>query len=152
MRTRQQGAIRQKVDVLVVGSSVAAGSDARRGRGWAALLAASLMSEHRLSLVNKAIGGYDTQSTMGLLRHALGIYEPRVVIIGLSLANEGLPWAENRAAADAVASQFEAGLRALAEVAVAAGCKVRARRDGQSVVCAVRACSDTGGAWLGLAH
>ena len=55
---------RQPVDVLVVGSSVAAGSAAQDGRGWVALLAVALLQQHNLALVNEAVGGCDTNGVV----------------------------------------------------------------------------------------
>ena len=117
----------EPIDVLVIGSSVAAGSGAWPSRGWVALLAAALAEgDPKLGLRNAAVSGSNASginwrpSTMRELEKALKRYEPRVVVISLSLLNEGLLDAVSPAQANSVGEHFEAGVKALVERAVAA--------------------------------
>eukprot|EP01050_Picozoa_sp_SAG11_P008281 SAG11_NODE_721_length_7539_cov_32.292473_8_plen_188_part_00 len=106
---------RQAVDVLIVGSSVAAGIGATgacgcpcprpRARGWASLLTAALEDQHGLSCYNAAVSGYNVKRTLARLQRALPLSTPQVVIVGLSLGNEGLPWKRSASAAEQVCSQ-----------------------------------------------
>ena len=77
-----------------------------------------------LSSHNAAIGGYDTNRSMDQLNEALAAHAPRVVVIGLSLANEGLVGSTTMAEALAVMDSFVSGLQALIARAEAAGASV----------------------------
>ena len=112
--------------VVVIGSSVAKGccplSD---GVGWAILMGEALAAPpYLLSSHNAAIGGYNTNHSMDQLNEALAAHAPRVVVIGLSLANEGLVGSTTMAEALAVMDSFVSGLQALIARAEAAGASV----------------------------
>ena len=115
--------------VVVVGSSVAAGlgsavSDPNKGWGGPQLLGAALSSNYGLSLVNVAVSGTNVNTTMAYLEDALTVHKPRVVIFGLSLANEGLRDDEERSQAVATAQHYMAGLLTLAQTAELANATV----------------------------
>ena len=115
--------------VVVVGSSVAAGlgsKDSNPDKGWGGpqLLGAALSSNYGLSLVNVAVSGTNVNTTMAYLEDALTVHKPRVVIFGLSLANEGLRDDEERSQAVATAEHYMAGLLTLAQTAELANATV----------------------------
>ena len=68
-------------------------------------------------LVNGAINGYTVNLTAQLLPSAIATYQPAAVVIGLSLANEGLLREADASAAEALAREYERGLLALADAA-----------------------------------
>ena len=64
-------------------------------------------------LVNGAVNGYTVNLTAQLLPSAIATYQPAAVVIGLSLANEGLLREADASAAEALAREYERGLLAL---------------------------------------
>lgn len=96
--------------IAVVGSSVAEGYNTWRKRGWAWLLGEALHQTYGHRVVNVSQCGANTAITKERLRsHAVTQLKPDIVIIALSLGNEGLahcPAAERRAAQH----RFEQGL------------------------------------------
>mmetsp|Transcript_49314 Transcript_49314/g.81880 ORF Transcript_49314/g.81880 Transcript_49314/m.81880 type:complete len:236 (-) Transcript_49314:45-752(-) len=110
---------RTPVDILVVGSSVAAGSVASTNKGWVALLANALAHKYAYSLVNEAQGGLNIEITREVLSFTLKRFQPRFVIIGLSLANEGLPWTSNAKQALQVSRNFEKGMKLMVSMVIA---------------------------------
>jgi len=109
---------KQPVDFLVVGSSVAAAR-----KGWSSMLRQELSARGKTS-VNAATSGNNTSRTIGDLRRALSKYQPKVVIIGLSPANEGLKRAQDEQEARAIGRQFEQGSQALVHLAKSSGAQV----------------------------
>lgn len=104
-------------NLLVVGSSVAAGAAAPPGRGWADLLGAALAERHGYRVFHAAVGGANT-ATCRARAETVGVADacaPDAVIIALGLANEGLPRADGARAAEEVADGFLSGLAAVAE-------------------------------------
>merc|ERR1719320_1422246 len=99
--------------VAVLGSSVAEGHGGSVGdgvlRGWAWYLKEALRPS-RVSLVNLSLSGADTTVTLGRFSSVMkGIRPPTVIIISLSLANEGLPFChENQETA--ICEQFVRGI------------------------------------------
>ena len=123
-----------KCDVLLVGSSVAQGTGSTGpmwnpwqnpdGVGYAELLQETLSTRLGLSFCNAAVGGDNTVRCLKMLCLALPICRPRWVIVGLSMGNEGLPWARTAADAERQADSYIAGVRQIAATAVAAGARV----------------------------
>ena len=108
--------------VVVVGSSVAEGvgyPDAIPSKGWAGSenLGEALNRTYALNLTNVAQKGKDVDSLGPQLENALTVYRPRVVIFGLSLANEGLRDSADLSAANDTAQHYLQGLRARAQTA-----------------------------------
>ncbi|HEY6527280.1 MAG TPA: phage tail tube protein [Cellvibrionaceae bacterium] len=80
--------------IVVLGSSVASGTGSTGGtNGWAQRLSAALTNGY--TLVNKSIGGDTTQLCINRFNADVSSETPGIVIIGLSLANEGLHGAAN---------------------------------------------------------
>jgi lysophospholipase L1-like esterase len=73
--------------VVVFGSSVALGEHVEGG-GWAAQLAAALAG--RAALVNLSESGSDTSRACARFAHLVPREQPDVIMISLSLPNEGL--------------------------------------------------------------
>ena len=116
--------------VVVVGSSVALGRVATNDEGWAFHLGQALGDSYGLNLVNVAESGRDTNTTIEMLEDALVEYTPRLVVIGLSLANEGLPWLASKGLSptvensQSIGQSYRAGLLTLAHLAEQANATV----------------------------
>jgi len=74
--------------VICIGSSVCCGSYADDNQGWAWMLGQHLTPKGMI-FKNLAVSGSDTRETMYQLKKA-ALLKPKIVIIGLSIANEGL--------------------------------------------------------------
>jgi len=117
--------------VMVLGSSVALGAGATKLRGkfmhgWASRLAERLESS-RVDLLNYAVSGSDTKACMQRWKQIKRskLKPPTVIIIGLSLANEGLPFSEHwEDGLRIVQKSFIDGLKALKKDMESHGCKV----------------------------
>jgi len=108
--------------IVVVGSSVAEGHNAWRTRGWAWLLGQALGEryDHQHQLINVSHSGANTQVARDQFQAAVLPWKPDVVIVALSLENEGLahcPRVERRAAQ----YRFEEGILKLLRMVVNAG-------------------------------
>ena len=91
----------------MVGSSVAEGQHASQRRGWAYHLGIALQRQHpQCEFVNAAISGFDSLCMRRHLPFVIEQQQPTVVIIALSLANEGLIGTRDKALAS-----FEANMR-----------------------------------------
>jgi len=104
--------------VVVLGSSVAEGYNAWRKRGWAYLLKRALADSFGHEVINVSMSGANTASTKARFIQVVEPLKPDMVIVGLSLGNEGLahcPPAERRAAQH----RFEQGLLDLIRMVVA---------------------------------
>jgi hypothetical protein len=110
--------------VVVVGSSVALGRKATNDQGWAFHLGQALEASHGLSLTNVAESGVNTSTCAPQLAAALATHAPRVVILGLSLANERLRVAETAAIAQTIGNSYLLGLANLTRQAEQAGATV----------------------------
>jgi len=76
--------------VVVIGSSVAEGYNAWRKHGWAWRLGEALREKYGYFLANVSQCGANTAVTKARFAEAVGPWKPDIVIIGLSLGNEGL--------------------------------------------------------------
>ena len=110
--------------VLIIGSSVARGVGAPARHGWVYMLGQAL-AEHSLSMNNMAVPGFTTNLTKRMLPFLLRAQRPRVVVIGLSLANEKLDDTKSLGEADALAHRYEAELLALADKVAASASRPR---------------------------
>jgi len=79
----------RKMKVVVFGSSVAWGQGAENNHGWAARLA-QVIEPRGWTLVNKSVPGDNTVKLLARFHTAVLPEKPQVVILALSLANEGL--------------------------------------------------------------
>ncbi|CAE7874015.1 unnamed protein product [Symbiodinium necroappetens] len=98
--------------VAICGSSVAAGAHAEEDQGWAWLLAKSLEAQFGHQTLNVAVHGYNTERLLQDFTRLVASQKPDMVVISLSLANEGLSWKEEDEW-DAVAASFKNGIREL---------------------------------------
>ena len=90
----ENAGINRHMKLVVYGSSVARGAGAKNSYGWAAMLKDALEKRGGWSVVNKSIGGDNTTKLLGRFKTDLLPEKPDVVVIGLSLANEGLRGSE----------------------------------------------------------
>jgi lysophospholipase L1-like esterase len=108
--------------LFVLGSSVASGSGATSAsRSWVGRIAAALGD--CADVINRAEGGMNTASLIDKAAsnlaasrtHGLPAAGPGdVVVVALSLANEGLPWTSSKPNADGLADVYLANLRHVA--------------------------------------
>ena len=75
--------------LVIFGSSVASGAGAADNHGWAYFLK-EVLEKRNWTVVNKSVGGDSTTRLLSRFNRDLLPEKPDVVIIGLSLANEGL--------------------------------------------------------------
>ncbi|BBD67944.1 glycoside hydrolase, starch-binding protein [Nostoc commune NIES-4072] len=109
----EEGAERLKI--VVIGSSVAVGHKAWFLKGWVWLLAEALQQKYRHKLVNVSEVGANVSRTIARFGSVVTPEQPDIVIIALSLGNEGLascPPHERRA----VQRRFESGLQQLVKM------------------------------------
>lgn len=109
----------QGLNIVLVGSSVAAGHNAWLMQGWAWYLAQAL-GEHRF--INRAIAGTNVSITIDTFSSLVACEQPHIVIVALSLGNERLATCavhERRA----VQRRFECGLLQLIRMIRALGAR-----------------------------
>jgi lysophospholipase L1-like esterase len=102
--------------IVVIGSSVALGYKAWLLEGWASLLGKTLRQKYGHRLVNVSEAGANVGTTAARFTAAVAPERPDVVVISLSLGNEGFahcPPSERRT----VQRRFESGLRRLVQLA-----------------------------------
>lgn len=105
----------QGLKFVVIGSSVALGYKAWRLEGWAWLLGVTLQEKYGHQLVNVSEVGANVSTTIARFESVVKPEKPDVVIIALSLGNEGLAYCsphERRA----VQRRFESGLQQLVKM------------------------------------
>lgn len=121
-RLSQTFSPRQGLKVLILGSSVAAGHKAWLLNGWAAQLAQSLQERYGHRVVNVSESGANVTRTIERFPTAVVPEKPDVVIIALSLGNEGLALCSDHSRR-AVQRRFESGLRQLVKMVQALGAR-----------------------------
>lgn len=109
----------QNRKIVVFGSSVAYGYGSPSWNGWATRLSVA-MTARGYTMVNKSIGGDTTAALINRFYTDVVSENPGIVIIGLSLANEGL-MTYNRVV---VYNQYIAGIRRLVAMCREMGYKV----------------------------
>jgi lysophospholipase L1-like esterase len=105
----------EKLKILVIGSSVALGHKAWLLKGWAWLLGQTLQEKYGHQLVNVSEVGANVSRTIARFESVVTPEQPDVVIIALSLGNEGLAYClphQRRA----VQRRFESGLQQLVKM------------------------------------
>ncbi len=98
--------------ILVIGSSVAEGYKAWLLKGWAGLLGESLQQQYGHQLVNVSELGANVSRTLDRFPFVVSPEQPDVVIIALSLGNEGLATCSPQDRR-AIQRRFESGLQQL---------------------------------------
>jgi lysophospholipase L1-like esterase len=101
--------------IVVIGSSVAANYKAWLFQGWAWLLGESLQQKYGHQVVNVSEPGANVSTTIARFASVVPPEQPDVVIIALSLGNEGLahcPAHERRG----IQRRFESGLQQLVKM------------------------------------
>ncbi|MEH1925391.1 DUF1796 family putative cysteine peptidase [Nostoc sp.] len=105
----------QGLKIVVIGSSVALGHKAWFLKGWVWLLAQALQQKYGHKLVNVSEVGANVSRTVARFGSVVTPEQPDIVIIALSLGNEGLAYCpphERRA----VQRRFESGLQQLVKM------------------------------------
>lgn len=105
----------QGLKIVVIGSSVAVGCNAWLNQGWAWHLAQAVQQNYGHQLVNVSEVGANVSTTIDRFPLVVTPEQPDVVIIALSLGNEGLAYCaphERRA----VQRRFESGLKQLVKM------------------------------------
>ena len=108
--------------IAVIGSSVAKGHKAWMLKGWASQLEESLQEKYGHQLVNLSEAGANVSRTIARFPSVVAPEQPDVVIIALSLGNEGLADCrphERRGAQ----RRFESGLQQLVKMTRALGAR-----------------------------
>ncbi len=108
--------------VLVVGSSVALGCSAWLLRGWAWHLGRALHERYGYHLVNASVLGANVRDTLARLPGLLAQERPALVVLALSLGNEGLA-ACHPHEGRVVQRRFESGLQQAIQMVRAAGAR-----------------------------
>ncbi|MEH2056153.1 MAG: DUF1796 family putative cysteine peptidase [Nostoc sp.] len=106
---------RERLKIMVIGSSVALGHKAWFLKGWVWLLGQALQQKYGHKLVNVSEVGANVTRTIARFPLVVTPEQPDVVIIALSLGNEGLAYCpphERRA----VQRRFESGLQQLVKM------------------------------------
>ncbi|MEH2177237.1 DUF1796 family putative cysteine peptidase [Nostoc sp.] len=105
----------KSLKIVVIGSSVALGHKAWFLKGWVWLLAQALQQKYGYKLVNVSEVGANVSRTIARFPWFVTPEQPDIVIIALSLGNEGLAYCsphERRA----VQRRFESGLQQLVKM------------------------------------
>ncbi|MEA5603386.1 DUF1796 family putative cysteine peptidase [Nostoc sp. UHCC 0252] len=105
----------ERLKIAVIGSSVALGHKAWFLKGWVWLLAQALEQKYGHQLVNVSEVGANVSRTIARFGLVVTPQQPDIVIIALSLGNEGLAYCpphERRA----VQRRFESGLQQLVKM------------------------------------
>ncbi|MBW4667780.1 MAG: lipase [Cyanomargarita calcarea GSE-NOS-MK-12-04C] len=108
--------------IVVIGSSVALGHKAWLLKGWVWLLAQALQQKYGHKLVNVSEVGANVSRTIARFGAVITKEKPDIVIIALSLGNEGLAYCpphERRA----IQRRFESGLLSLVKMTRALGAR-----------------------------
>ncbi len=108
--------------IVVIGSSVALGHKAWLLRGWVWLLEQALQQKYGHKVINVSEAGVNVSKTIARFASVVTPEKPDVVIIALSLGNEGLascPPHERRA----IQRRFESGLQQLVTMTRALGAR-----------------------------
>ncbi|MFN6481405.1 MULTISPECIES: DUF1796 family putative cysteine peptidase [unclassified Nostoc] len=115
----QESAVRIPLDeeseglkIVVIGSSVALGHKAWFLKGWVWLLAQALQQKYGHKLINVSEVGANVSRTIARFNSVVTPEQPDIVIIALSLGNEGLAYCPPRERR-AVQRRFENGLQQL---------------------------------------
>ena len=108
--------------IVVIGSSVALGCSAWLWRGWAWHLGQALQQRYGHQLVNVSAIGTNVATTIARFSQVVGPERPDIVIIALSLGNEGLATSAPEQYR-AIQRRFENGLQQLIKMTQAMGAR-----------------------------
>jgi lysophospholipase L1-like esterase len=108
--------------IVVIGSSVSAGHKAWLLEGWAQQLAPALHRQYGHQVVNVAEVGANVSRTIARFPEVVVPEQPDVVIIALSLGNEGFAYCPPQARR-ALQRRFESGLQHLVKLTRALGAR-----------------------------
>jgi hypothetical protein len=108
--------------IAVIGSSVAKGHKAWMFKGWASQLAESLQEKYGHQVVNLSEAGANVSKTIACFPSVIAPEQPDVVIIALSLGNEGLAYCQPHERRGAQ-RRFESGLQQLVKMTRALGAR-----------------------------
>lgn len=111
----QQQSVSTGRKVLVIGSSVAMGCSAWLLKGWAHQLTQALEQKYGYHLINRSQLGANVSSTIERFASVVAPEKPDVVIIALSLGNEGLAYCRPHDRR-AVQRRYESGLLQLIQM------------------------------------
>jgi len=106
---KQNSAAHNGKKVLVIGSSVAMGCSAWLLKGWASHLETALQEKYGHTLINRSQLGANVTSTIERFASVVVPEKPDIVVIALSLGNEGLAYCRPHDRR-AVQRRFESGL------------------------------------------
>jgi Starch binding domain/GDSL-like Lipase/Acylhydrolase family/Putative papain-like cysteine peptidase (DUF1796) len=112
----------ESLKIVVIGSSVAVGQKAWLLAGWASLLGEAVQQKYGHRLINVSEVGANVSRTIERFGSVVAPEQPDVVIIALSLGNEGLahcPPHQRRSAQ----RRFESGLQQLLQMTRAIGAR-----------------------------
>ncbi|MBO2517871.1 MAG: hypothetical protein CW338_11495 [Clostridiales bacterium] len=109
--------------VIFIGSSVCLGTGATNDRGWSTLWGEKLMAEG-WTVSNCSIGGQTTADILLRLERDVITKHPDVCVVGLGLANEGLPGAKTETEGRIIQGIFESNLQKIREALERAGIRV----------------------------
>ncbi|PSB56360.1 DUF1796 family putative cysteine peptidase, partial [Chamaesiphon polymorphus] len=112
----------QGLKIMVIGSSVAVGQKAWLLAGWTSLLAESVRQKYGHRLINVAEAGANVGRTIERFGAAVAPEQPDVVIIALSLGNEGFAHCSPHQRRS-VQRRFESGLQQLIQMTRALGAR-----------------------------
>ncbi len=110
-------------ELIFIGSSVCVGSGARDNHGWSAMLAQRL-KQQGWNPVNRSIGGQTTTDILLRLDKDVIRHHPDLCVVGLGLANEGLPAAADERMVRIIQGIFEHNLMKIVEALRGAGIRV----------------------------
>jgi len=108
----------EKVIISFFGSSVCKGSGAEDNKGYAwQFYNRNAVDTTKYAYTNVSTGGDNTIKVEKLDRLTNKLYpaQPDIVLIGLSLANEGISWVKDESGRERIFEQFRSRLKALAD-------------------------------------
>ncbi|MCR4883367.1 MAG: SGNH/GDSL hydrolase family protein [Clostridiales bacterium] len=112
-----------KERLIFIGSSVCYGYGGTDNHGWSYLLGKDFETEG-WDVSNCSIGGQTTTDILLRLEHDVIRHHPDVCIVGLGLANEGLPWTQDYLGAKVIQGIFEHNLLKIKESLQKTGIRV----------------------------
>jgi lysophospholipase L1-like esterase len=102
----------ERLKIVVIGSSVALGCSSWLLRGWAWHLGQALQRHYGHQLINVSEIGANVSTTIARFSHSVTPEQPDIVVIALSLGNEGLAFSSPQQQ-PAIQRRFENGLQQL---------------------------------------
>ena len=109
--------------LIFIGSSVCCGYGARDNHGWSFLLGRDYEAQG-WQVSNCSVGGQTTTDILLRLERDVIVHHPKLCIVGLGLANEGLPSAGNLREGMVIQGIFEHNLLKIKEALQKAGIAV----------------------------